>query len=585
MKANRRVLAVAAVFGFVFFPVARAADKETPETPASGEADGKKAVLDLKTALKKTEGDLGQALSLVSEALKKLGSSPEAAKAAQYGTNAFRSAAPEKAAAWAAAKFPPEAAPSGEGASEPAKLLKELKAKLDGMKGAESFKERIALLGARAGWFKDAGAQKKWADMLAGEVKAIPEASLAAWLIESPASGGAAPPSGDVPPPAEVSPPATVKEPDGSSGIEAPETPDKPAEKPKKGKGDKPKDGEKPKDGGEPPAAGVDAPEPGGDSPEPVTAAGESEPYEGFGVNSGGEGKPVVQVNSASALASALEKGNAVIQVRGDIQAPSGGIRAKGSNYTLDGGGAATIWGSSSQGQRMIELYGSNLIIRNLRLRNAGDNLGFKAPSTKVVISHVTTSGSVDDGMSVAYGAKDYTIQYCAFFGCTRSLFIKYDNPSNISLHHSIFRCQQMRGPKICGASTVDVRNIIQEDYSTSGWGSRFESGATGNCINSLFVLTGATKGRPDAALYTMSAGKVCYKGNVGRGGCKPEVHEGPEIPCAKVTTHSVEEAEKIVREKAGCLPRDEIDKAYLSAKSWTVSETRPYVVKQGPGK
>jgi hypothetical protein len=174
---------------------------------------------------------------------------------------------------------------------------------------------------------------------------------------------------------------------------------------------------------------------------------------------------------------------------------------------------------------------------------------------------------------------------YCAFFGCTRSCFIKYDEPSNISMHHCFFRCQQMRGPKICGAKTVDVRNIVQEDYSTSGWGSRFESGATGNCINSAFVLTGATKGRPDAALYTMSAGQVCYKGNVGRGGCKPEVHDGPEIPCAKVTTHSAAEGEKIVRERAGCLPRDEIDNTYITTKNWTVSETRAYMVKEGPGK
>jgi len=316
-----------------------------------------------------------------------------------------------------------------------------------------------------------------------------------------------------------------------------------------------------------------------------AASSGGREPYEGYGVNRGGSSGKEVVVTNWSQLSSALGRSNVNIKVRGDIIAGKD-IRSRGSNLTLDGGGKATIWGKpGAHFGRMLEFYGNNLIIQNIRIRNSGDNIGFKAPANKIMIHHMTTSGSDDDGLSLAYGTKNVTVQYSAFFGCTRSLFIKYDNPSNISLHHSFFRCQQMRGPKVTAGINVDVRNIVQEDYSTRGWGSRFESGSTGNVINSTFVLTGATKGRSHAALYIKGKPKVYFNGNVGRGGCKPEVHGSREIPCARVTTHSAAEGERIVRARAGCMPRDAIDKAYISARKWTVSESTPFIIKTGPGR
>jgi len=321
--------------------------------------------------------------------------------------------------------------------------------------------------------------------------------------------------------------------------------------------------------------------------PKPADTGGETsgrsggnEPYEGYGVNRGGRGGRTISVSSGSQLVSALKQSNCVINVRGDIRM-SGDVRSKASNITLDGGGRATIWGRpGSHSARMLEFYGSNLIIQNIRIRNSGDNLGFKAPANKIMIHHVTTSGADDDGMSIAYGTKNVTIQYSAFFGCTRSCFIKYKNPANVSFHHNFIRCQWIRGPLISGATNIDVRNIVNEDWTM--WGTRFEAGSTGNGINNTFVLTGATGGKPHGALYTAGAGKHCFRGNVGKGRSQTPKNEGSEIPCARVTTHSAAESERIVRARAGCMPRDSIDRAYIAAKKWRVGKSTPFIIKAG---
>jgi len=320
--------------------------------------------------------------------------------------------------------------------------------------------------------------------------------------------------------------------------------------------------------------------------PAAVETLGQEEAYEGYGTNKGGEGGKEIVVTDFAQLAKAAGQSNVYIKVRGELVSSAKGMRSRGSNITIDGGGEATIWGTPGQHyQRMLEFYGQNIVIKNIRARNAGDNFSFKHPANKIVLSHVTTSGSSDDGMSISYGTRNVTVQYCAFFGCTRSCFIKYKNPANISFHHNFIRCQWIRGPLVSGAKNVDVRNIVNEDWWN--WGTRFEAGSTGNVINCTYVLTGITPAKPDTTVYTSkSPGKHCFRGNVARGKAQQPAEVGEELPAPKVTTHSAAEAERIVRARAGCLPRDRIDLAYINAKKWKIGGKYAggFIIEPGPG-
>ncbi|MHC4507677.1 MAG: twin-arginine translocation signal domain-containing protein [Planctomycetota bacterium] len=317
-------------------------------------------------------------------------------------------------------------------------------------------------------------------------------------------------------------------------------------------------------------------------TPDPITGA---ELAEGFGVNKGGLGGEEIIVTTFDELAKAIKRSNVYIKVKGDLIATGKATIGSGSNLTIDGGGAATLWGNRNPSQRMLELTGKNVVIKDIRLRNSGDNLSFKAPAEYVLVSHVTTSGAMDDGMSISYGTKNVTVQYCFFVGNTRSCFIKYGDVGNISMHHNWFKAQYMRGPLVSSAQFVDIRNQIGEDWATWG-GPRFERGATGNCVNSVFVMTGAAPGKRDAADYTYQDGGPAYfHGSIYRGCSGRPGNSETEIPCAPVTTDTAEEAEKIVRAGAGCLPRDAIDKAYAEGTKWPrMGERRPWLINVGPG-
>jgi hypothetical protein len=197
-----------------------------------------------------------------------------------------------------------------------------------------------------------------------------------------------------------------------------------------------------------------------------------------------------------------------------------------------------------------------------------------------VVISHVSTTGASDDGISIGYGAHDVTVQYTLIAGATRSLYCKYPGTTNISLHHTWIQKGAIRSPIFSGAIVADVRNVIIEDWGQ--WGSRFEDGATGNVVGSLFALSPhavSVGGKPHAALRLKGAGPVYVADNAVRGAAQPLVAGTSAAPIAAppVTTFGVGAMEKLVRARAGCMPRDAIDEAYVKATNgWKVSETEP---------
>jgi len=320
------------------------------------------------------------------------------------------------------------------------------------------------------------------------------------------------------------------------------------------------------------------------------SASGPPGEYEGFGgATPGGAGGMEIHVTEPSdaALRDAIDRAGAghVIIVL-DVTEP---IHLTGPLPTMDGdfvtieGGCATIYGESvSATAAMLDIRGHDVIVRNLRLRNGGDNLRAQAAGAyNIVFSHISSTGSYDDGISIGYGAHDVTVERSFLAGNTRSIFIKYTGSTNISIHHTWIMKQWIRGPLVYEAF-VDLRNIIVEDWWS--WGTRFDHGASGNVVSSLWSLSPFTSSgeRPMKALNVYDgtpSTNVFTDDNVYAGGARETLTSpaSAPFPAPPVTTLSAAEMEPMVRAEAGCLPRDAVDQAYIDLTSgWTIGDGNP---------
>src|SRR5262249_52162314 len=157
---------------------------------------------------------------------------------------------------------------------------------------------------------------------------------------------------------------------------------------------------------------------------------------------------------------------------------------------------------------------------------------------------------------------------------------------TNVSFHHSWVQKQWSRGPMVSSSVLADVRNIIVEDWTM--WGVRFEADSSGNMVNSLFALGAyahSVGGKPGSELRLISSGPVFTSGNVYQGLADQGADGDAAAPltAAPVTTQSVTDMVPRVRMRAGCLPRDGVDQAYIDDQDgWDVTGTDP--LRLGPG-
>ena len=323
------------------------------------------------------------------------------------------------------------------------------------------------------------------------------------------------------------------------------------------------------------------------------------EPVEGFGADTtGGAGGRVITISEPTedavraAFSDATDTGHAIIRFA--VTRPIAIVKKlpilNKPNLTIEGGGATLDGSGMKEGSAIVDIRTNDVIVRDLRVRNGDDNLRVDGPEAyRIVITHVSSTGAHDDGVSIGYGAHDVTVQYNFVAGNTRSVYCKYYGTTNISLHHNWIQKGAIRSPIVSGGIVADVRNNIVEDWGE--WGSRFEDGATGNVVASLFVLSpyaAGIGGKPHAAFNLKEAGPVYLADNAVRGVARPLIAGTASKPIAAppVKTLPVAEMEKLVRARAGCLPRDAVDTAYVQAKEWKVSETEPLrLVPGAPGR
>jgi hypothetical protein len=267
---------------------------------------------------------------------------------------------------------------------------------------------------------------------------------------------------------------------------------------------------------------------------------------------------------------------NAMIDVHGMLP------RLTASNVTIEGNGATLDGVAMVKEVALIDIRNHDVVVRNLRLRNGYDNLRVQGDDAHdIFVSHVSSTGSRDDGVSIGYGAHDVTVQWSFLAGNTRSVFCKYGTTTDISLHHMWIQKGWIRSPIFSGHIRADVRNVIVEDWGE--WGTRFEDGATGNVVASLFVLSpyaASIGAKGDSALRFMNAGPVFTDKNVFRGEARAPIFRGgaqKAFDAPPVLTHDIDSMEEIVRTGSGCMPRDAIDRAYIAAHDgWYVGENHP---------
>jgi hypothetical protein len=249
-------------------------------------------------------------------------------------------------------------------------------------------------------------------------------------------------------------------------------------------------------------------------------------------------------------------------------------LTIEGNGVTLDG---SRLWATVP----LVDVRGHDVIVRNLRLRNGGDNLRIQDKGAyNVLVSHVSSTGALDDGISIGYGAHDVTVEWSFLAGNTRSIFVKYKGTTNLSIHHTWIMKQWIRGPLVSGSALADLRNVILEDWVL--WGARFEGSATGNVVGSLFRQGHYADSLADggaSALRATGDARIYSSGNVFAGDARPAAPGGAPVAfdTPPVTTQTVAEMTPQVEARAGCLPRDAVDQAYIDlANGWRTTESQP---------
>jgi hypothetical protein len=197
------------------------------------------------------------------------------------------------------------------------------------------------------------------------------------------------------------------------------------------------------------------------------------------------------------------------------------------------------------------------------------------------VFSHLSSTGAGDDGISIGYGAHDVTVMYCFLAGNTRSIFLKYDETTRVSIHHNWIMKQWIRGPLVSQSVLADLRNNVIEDWAM--WGTRFEASSSGNAVNNTFVLGAYARsigGKGDSALRVQTSGQVFTSGNSfeGLAEASDDGNTSTPVDVAPVTTHGTKEAAEIVHSRAGCMPRDAVDQAYIDrTDGWHIGKYEPF--------
>ncbi len=333
---------------------------------------------------------------------------------------------------------------------------------------------------------------------------------------------------------------------------------------------------------------------------------------EGFGATSrGGWGGRVIKVTNldsegpGSLAAAAAAEGPRIVVfevagvIRGDVEIKHpritiAGQTAPSPGITLEGRLRAV---PAVEGERLHDIIVRFLRIRPPHHQGVGGDAVQLPKSDRVILDHLSLSWANDETIDIIHSA-DVTVQWSTLeesdpgghakgerhnFG----LISAYPGSGNISIHHNLFAHHSRRNPSLSPGEPGmpgDFRNNVVYNFREGLNHDGHEPKAPINLIGNYYKR-GPDSGRV-APFEFNGAGRYYLAGNVLEGVGELEdprrrlfsprmwlrgvslargggVLDQP-APVAPVTTHSAEQAYRLVLERAGAFPRDRVTRRTL---------------------
>ncbi|HMD00108.1 MAG TPA: hypothetical protein VKH37_08135, partial [Ferruginibacter sp.] len=198
-------------------------------------------------------------------------------------------------------------------------------------------------------------------------------------------------------------------------------------------------------------------------SPETESQKTQPNPLQGFGsITQGGKGKPVVHVTNLDStgpgsLYSAMGSDRIIVF---DVAGTINSFQWDSSNefpvvnLTIDGSTAPspgiTLDNSNSANCLSFQDGCHDIIVKNIRARNAGNDCINVVNGYNMLFDHVSVAGGNDGNFDITAGAHDITVQYSIIGpgqpGWSGAMLIAYAGTKNISIHHNLFASRNSNG-------------------------------------------------------------------------------------------------------------------------------------------
>ncbi len=295
------------------------------------------------------------------------------------------------------------------------------------------------------------------------------------------------------------------------------------------------------------------------------------EAYQGYEpITTGGEGGTVVWVTNlndsgAGSLREALsnltgEPTMIKFAVGGSI--PNTGLGIYKPNVTIAGETAPGVGITlACSGYRGIEMNTHDVIIRYLRIRNAGGEAVQIFGDYNIIVDHCSLTNCGDGATDVNNGSH-HVIVSRNLYGEATEAHRTYGE--NTSFHHNLYNHCNRRQPKIvCQTGPFDFRNNVVEYWTNTGTNMVSAHGV--NIINNWYGPPAPGESWT-AGLINSGATNVYTAGNYCEG--DPNINNKGDLsspnPEPNVTTVAANQAMwQDVHRNCGALPRDSIDESY----------------------
>ena len=250
----------------------------------------------------------------------------------------------------------------------------------------------------------------------------------------------------------------------------------------------------------------------------------------------------------------------------GGVICPSGEIRMKKANVTIDGSTAPapgiTLKGDPGTMFGIDVDNDANVIIKHMRFRNAGLEDLQIWEGGKITIDHCSFSGSGDGALDINT-ANHLIVSRCIFGGCVE---VHKAHGTYVSVHHNLYGWNNRRQPRVFGAGPYwDFRNNVMEFWTNSG--TNILGSDAVNIINNYYGDPSPMAGCSSGFWSINDATNVYTGGNYSHCGQNIDAMGNRGTPNLEptVTTTDAQTAYNSVLADCGAQPNDAIDQYYIA--------------------